>query len=336
MNKELKGRGSMIKSKTKYQITQKEIMQIFEKNNIHNISEIKPLGNGEFNAAYQICTDEGKKSYVLKIAPPKDAKVLTYEHNMMSSEVFWYEKMREGTDILIPQIYASDFSHEIIDASYFIMEMMKGEPLWAVSFTDEEHEAVQSEKINMLTKIHRIHNHQYGYLQTGLYDTWYEAIRAMIQNLIHDCETIGKETPDGKKLLACVDKHKALLEKSPCCMVNFDLWDSNILYQDGKLCWIDPERSYWGDPIADFITLGEGQKTPLSGKQKQIEIYNRTAETPIVYGKEAEIRYQVAVGLLALIEEVEKYVRYEPEETNYIRNTVDARAMYDMAFEILK
>ena len=60
MNKELKGRGSMIKSKTKYQITQKEIMQIFEKNNIHNISEIKPLGNGEFNAAYQICTDEGK------------------------------------------------------------------------------------------------------------------------------------------------------------------------------------------------------------------------------------------------------------------------------------
>ena len=59
-------------------------------------------------------------------------------------------------------------------------------------------------------------------------------------------------------------------------------------------------------------------------------------ETPIVYGKEAEIRYQFAVGLLALIEEVEKYVRYEPEEMNYIRNTVDARAMYDMSFEILK
>ena len=32
---------------------------------------------------------KGKKSYVIKIAPPKDAKVLTYEHNMMASEVFW-------------------------------------------------------------------------------------------------------------------------------------------------------------------------------------------------------------------------------------------------------
>ena len=43
-----------------------------------------------------------------------------------------------------------------------------------------------------------------------------------------------------------------------------------------------------------------------------------------------------AVCLLALIEEVEKYVRYEPDNPNYKRNTVDARDMYDMAFEILK
>ena len=38
---------------------------------------------------------------------------------------------------------------------------------------------------------------------------------------------------------------------------------------------------------------------------------------------------------LALIEEVEKYVRYEPDNPTYIRNTVDAREMYDMAFGIL-
>ena len=36
-----------------------------------------------------------------------------------------------------------------------------------------------------------------------------------------------------------------------------------------------------------------------------------------------------------LIEEVEKYVRYEPDNPVYIRNTVDAREMYDMAFGIL-
>ena len=41
------------------------------------------------------------------------------------------------------------------------------------------------------------------------------------------------------------------------------------------------------------------------------------------------------MAYLALIEEVEKYVRYEPDEPNYIRNTVDARDMYDMAFKVL-
>ena len=42
------------------------------------------------------------------------------------------------------------------------------------------------------------------------------------------------------------------------------------------------------------------------------------------------------IAYLALIEEVEKYVRYEPDEENYIRNTVDARDMYDLAFGILE
>ena len=50
---------------------------------------------------------------------------------------------------------------------------------------------------------------------------------------------------------------------------------------------------------------------------------------------ETEIRYALAVCYLALIEEVEKYVRYEPDNPVYIRNTVDAREMYDMAFGIL-
>ena len=73
----------------------------------------------------------------------------------------------------------------------------------------------------------------------------------------------------------------------------------------------------------------------LYEKQKEIEIYNQTSEIPIICGKEENIRYAVAVAYLALIEEVEKYVRYEPDEANYIRNTVDARDMYDMAWKVL-
>ena len=51
--------------------------------------------------------------------------------------------------------------------------------------------------------------------------------------------------------------------------------------------------------------------------------------------EETEIRYALAVCYLALIEEVEKYVRYEPDNPTFIRNTLDAREMYDMAFGLL-
>ncbi|SDB44404.1 aminoglycoside phosphotransferase family protein [Butyrivibrio sp. INlla16] len=324
----------MVNSKTKYEATHEEIRELFAFHKLGQVKNIAPLGNGEFNAAYKVTLDDGK-SFALKIAPPEGATVLTYEKNMMESEVFWYKKMHENTDILCPEVYVSDFSKSIIKSNCFIMQMMEGEPLWAVNFSDQEYEKVQKQKIEMLTKIHRIKNDKFGYRQSGLHDTWGEALKSMAGNLVNDCKALGYETPDGERFIECIDKHSEILKNVPCRMVNFDLWDSNVLYKDGKICWIDPERGFWGDPVADFITLGAGQKTPLSAKQKEIDIYNETANEKIVLSKETEIRYAFAVCLLALIEEVEKYVRYEPDEPNYIRNTADARDMYDMAFGIL-
>ena len=99
----------MIKSKTKYEATSEEIKELFSFHKIGNVIDIETLGNGEFNAAYKVACDDGN-SYALKIAPPEDAKVLTYEKNMMESEVLWYEKMHENTDILCPEVYVYDFS----------------------------------------------------------------------------------------------------------------------------------------------------------------------------------------------------------------------------------
>ena len=66
-----------------------------------------------------------------------------------------------------------------------------------------------------------------------------------------------------------------------------------------------------------------------------LDAYNELAQEKILLSEETEIRYALAVCYLALIEEVEKYVRYEPDNPTYIRNTVDAKDMYEMAFKIL-
>ena len=323
-------------SKTKYEASEAEIRKLFVFHKVGNVVDTATLGNGEFNAAYKVTCDNGV-SYALKIAPPAGSKVLSYEKNMMEAEVFWYSQMHEKTDILCPEVYVSDFSKEIIKSNCFIMEMMPGEPLWSMGFSAEEYEAVQKQKIGMLTKIHRIANDGYGYIQTGLMVSWYEALRNMAVRLVDDCKSLGHNTPDGERFVRLIDKHEKLLKAVPCRMVNFDLWDSNVLYnaETGKICWIDPERGFWGDPVADFITLGPGQKAPLSAKQKELDIYNEMAGEKIFLTEGTEIRYALAVCYLALIEEVEKYVRYEPDNPTYIRNTVDSREMYDMAFGLL-
>ena len=94
----------MIKSKTKYEATLEEIKELFAFHKLGNVSDIAPLGNGEFNSAYKVMLDDGK-SFALKIAPPEGATVLSYEKNMMESEVFWYRMMHENTDILCPEVY---------------------------------------------------------------------------------------------------------------------------------------------------------------------------------------------------------------------------------------
>ena len=323
-------------SKTKYEASKAEIRELFSFHKMGNVLDVAALGNGEFNAAYKVTCDNGT-DYALKIAPPESASVLSYEKNMMEAEVFWYSQMHEKTDILCPRVFISDFSKKIVKSNCFIMEMMAGKALWEAGLSDQEYEAVQKQKISMLTKIHRIANDRYGYIQTGLDDSWYEALKNMALRLVADCKKLGHDTPDGETFLRFIDKHEKLLRAVPCRMVNFDLWDSNVLYNEetGRICWIDPERGFWGDPVADFITLGPGQKAPLSAKQKELEIYNGMAQEKIPLTEETEIRYALAVCYLALIEEVEKYVRYEPDNPTYIRNTVDSRQMYDMAFRLL-
>ena len=162
----------MVKSKTKYHATNEEVERIFAANHIPCIRTIEMLGNGEFNAAFKVCTEE-KKEYVVKIAPPRNSKILSYENNMMESEVFWYEQMREKTDIYIPEVYAFDFSEKIIPASYFIMEKIDGKMLWEMGFSETAYAKVQEQKIYMLTQIHQIHNNLFGYMQTGLQNSWY-------------------------------------------------------------------------------------------------------------------------------------------------------------------
>lgn len=322
-------------SRTKFSIDEKTIVRLFKKAKIGDVGNIKPLGAGEFNAVYS--AEKGNKTYVIKLAPDDNAPTLIYEKNMMRSEVFWYEQMRKGTSIKVPEIYFSDFTRETIPTDYFIMEMLPGVTLDKAELTKEEKQNAEEMKACMTAQIHSVKNDKFGYIQNELYDNWYLAVKAMFENLLNDCRKKGKKSLRGEKMLGFIEKYKDILEKAECCMVNFDIWDPNIMCErkDGKIeyAWIDPERSFWGDRILDFSCL-ESMK-PLKEKTISLAAYNRFADNPVNVSEDEIIRYAVAQGLMGLIMETEKYYRYTPHHFGWWRNVGGSMMFYKNAFSVL-
>lgn len=320
-----------MKSKTKYNLSDNQIIRIFKENNIENIIEIKPLNEGMFNSVYNIRTEN--KEYVLKIAPKKSQKVMTYEKNMLQSELFWYDVINKNTNIYTPKIYfSSQKNNNIIESDYFVMEKING-------LQRNKAKLSTKKKLEMTAKIiaefHNVKNDKYGYIQNELYDNWYDALSNMIINIINDAKEVGKFTEKGEKLLKYANKYKNILKKSECTMVNYDLWDANMICSDNKVTVIDPERTFWGDPVFDFI-CAEGFTKPLSTKTQTIDIHNSMSDIKIEINRESEIRYAFAQGYMALIQEVERYYRFTRLSEGWIFDKFCSDLLYKSAFKILE
>ena len=322
-------------SRTKYKIDLCEIPALFEAAGIPGACEIAPLGDGEFNAVF--CAKANGREYVVKIAPPDGMPVLTYERNMMEAEVFWYRMLRERAGVRVPEVVFSDFSRTLLPVPYFIMERLPGSPLHKVGLTAEERALAADETARMAARMHAVANDRFGYVQNGLHGNWYEAVREMTAQLLGDCRRVRRRSRRGERLLREIDRFRAVLADAPCRLVNFDIWEPNTLVwrENGALRqgWIDPERSFWGDPLADFVCLDFFQ--PL--KQKRcLAAYNAAAQTPVLATPEEAVRHAIMQGYLALIMETEKYYRYSPLRFGWWRNVAAAGMLYKSAFRELK
>ncbi len=324
-------------SRTKYKLAPDEVKALFAQNGIAGVTGVAPLGAGEYNAVFS-ATGPDQKEYAVKIAPPSTAAVMTLERDMMAAEMFWYQKIREHTSIRVPEVYVTDFAKEKLPADYFIMEKLNGTQLDQTEFTGAEKAESALILAKMAAKVHTIKNDRFGYVQNGLQDTWYLAIRAMVSAVLADCKRVHRRTLRGEKLLRLIDKNKAVLEKAECCMVNFDLWPPNVMCsrENGEIhyAWLDPERSFWGDRICDFVCLET--MLPLEKKTASLDAYNAAAEKPVLATGDERIRYAVGLGYLALIMEAEKYFRYTPFHYGWWRNVGASSVFFKQAFSILE
>jgi len=266
-----------MKSQTKYPVTTAELRNIFAAAELGELQSHRPMTKGWFNTVVSVTTTQGE--FVIKIAPPPSVRVLSQEQGMLAQELRFFALLQEH-DIALPQVYHTDLTRTLLPCDYFIMEKLH-HPL-----RDNKAEHVQ----HLKNTFRSIKGTGFGYEQLGLEANWYEGFRGMVQSFVDYCAAFGKPCPKGEKLLAMIEKHRAILEPVQSVLVHSDLHAGNLFWHNDRPTLIDPERCHWGDWLGDYV---------MSGLPK-----GATADETI--------RWRLLCCYLAVATYTEKYSRYRP------------------------
>ncbi len=218
--------------------------------------EVVELTEGFFNVAYRIELEQG--SVILKIAPAPDVDILTYEKNIMWTEVDVMRMVKRKTKVPVPEILFYDDSRTVCDRSWFFMEFLPGR-----SFSSCMEELSQEEKdtifrqVGQYTKeLNQMIGEKFGYYgQPERQGTdWYTVFQGLLADAFDDAAKKQIAVPVPKEqMLAFLKKDKAyFLEVTTPRLVHWDIWAGNVFVQAGKVTGIiDFERALWADELME-------------------------------------------------------------------------------------
>ncbi|MDG4795669.1 aminoglycoside phosphotransferase family protein [Micromonospora sp. WMMD1082] len=214
------------------------------------------LDHGWFNVAYRIWLRDGRQ-VVLKIAPPAGVEVMTYERDMMRTEVHALALIGQQTTVPVPEVHYYDPSRELCDADYFFMEYVDADNLGIVMNRLPAAEyAGYAEALGAVNRrLNQIKGGHFGrLLGGGSGATWRQVFTGMLEDVLRDGQRRRVDIGvDYDAVRAVVAAHADCLDEvvEPV-LVEWDLWESNVLIRDGAIvCVIDHERAFFGDPLME-------------------------------------------------------------------------------------
>lgn len=274
------------------------------------VSELK---EGFFNAAYQVRLSDGRE-VIVKIAPPQEAEVLTYENNIMATEVASMRLARKNPAIPVPEIYSYDVALDLCDSEYFFMEKLSGENYGIIksSMPQAEQDQIDQQIGAIVREINRFTGSYFGYPGNSQLrgETWKEAFLKTMDAILED----GRRKNAEYGGISPSEIHKVVMKHAPSLeavttpqMVHWDAWDLNVFVEQGKVTGLlDFERVLWGDPLleAQFRPLfGEGVTGYMRG-------YGKSGFT-----HEEDVRCHLYSLHLGVVAKTECYYRlYETDE----------------------
>lgn len=218
------------------------------------------LGHGWFNVAYRIRL-RGGRQVVLKIAPPPEVEVMTYERGAMGIELASLRMIEEQTRVPVPHVDFADQTHELCDADYFFMPYIQADNLGIIGDALPPAElAAYNERLGALNReLNTIRGDWFGPLAGPGEASWRRTFTRIVEDVLSDGERravdLGFGYDDVRAVLA--EHESALDEVTEPRFIEWDLWTSNVMVRDGRIvCIIDHERALYGDPLMEAGFVG--------------------------------------------------------------------------------
>lgn len=203
---------------------------------------VRPLGGGTYNSVYRVTSPEG--DFVLKVSPA-DQPGLTYERNLMRTEAMFCTLGHAVAPV--PEVVHTDFSRSLAAGDALLTTCLPGRPLFGRS--DVDRPLVRRQLGTAVAALHEVTGPGFGYPQLGLHASWTSAFFAMVDAVRADAKRYGVALPEIPLTASVFD------EVTRPSLVHFDLWDGNILTDGNLTGLVDGERAFWGDPVAEFVSL---------------------------------------------------------------------------------
>src|ERR1700722_5728210 len=202
---------------------------------------------GTFNDVHLVHLADGTR-LVVKLPPASGTPLLRYERQgILGTEALYYRLAGAG--------------------GYLVMTECPGIP-WpqlAPPPAGRERDELRAVLGGQVARLHMITGTGFGYPSESvgpLRESWRAAFLDMVQAVLADAETFAVTLPRPvADVLEWFEARAAFLDEvTTPVLVHFDLWDGNILVEPNSAghrisALIDAERAFWGDPLAEFVSL---------------------------------------------------------------------------------
>ena len=228
------------------------------------VADSRSLAGGTFNAVYLVGLVDGTR-LVVKIPPGPDTPVLRYEQGILGTESLYYQLAGQCSDVTVPRVVAVDASGAA--GGYLVMTQCPGSPWPDLTPLPggAERDELRAEVGRQVARLHAITGTEFGYPSEAvgpLRESWRAAFLDMVNAVLADAERFNVTLPRPAADIRDWFRARAAVldEVTTPVLVHFDLWDGNILVEPGPAGYrvgalIDAERAFWGDPLAEFVSL---------------------------------------------------------------------------------